>query len=157
MRRAGRLPADVLSVPAFEIDGSAFAIDARDPQFVSLLHAEALVGAVEGHHVDRPVVLRKGLLGAGVAPGDEPFRCHGGSVDDTVAHQALADDGVDPLAQAVARRHQPGIGALFRGQREPARGGGAREVVRLHLRDVVPELLEGCCHGNWLVSAAGGE
>ena len=31
-------------------------------------------------------------------------------------------------------------------QREPARGGGGREVVRLHLRDVVPELLEGARH-----------
>ena len=59
-----------------------------------------------------------------------------------VAHQALADDLVDTLAQRVARRHQPGIGAFFRREREPARGGGAREIVGFHLGDVGTELLE---------------
>ena len=43
----------------------------------------------------------------------------------------------------MARGHQPRGLPLPGREREPARGRGAREIVRLHLGDVAAELLEG--------------
>ena len=49
---------------------------------------------------------------------------------------------VDRLAELVARRHDARALACLGREREPARGDRARDVVRLHLGDVGPELLE---------------
>ena len=43
----------------------------------------------------------------------------------------------------MARGHQAGALARLGRQREPARRGGAREIVGVHLGHVVAELLEG--------------
>ena len=59
-----------------------------------------------------------------------------------VALQVLAHDDVGLLADAVARGHEPRVRPLLRGEREPARGRRAREVVGLHLGDVLAQLLE---------------
>ena len=123
------LPGDGLSVLSLQHHRVGLAVHTRDAQLVALLDPETLVGAVEGNDIAARVVGAERLLGIGVAPGDEPFGGHGGAVDGPVADQALTDDLVDPLADGVARGHEPGIGAGLRGQCEPARvvrrGGSA--------------------------------
>ena len=106
--------------------------------------AYTLVGPVERHHVALPVVRRQRLLGVRVAARHQPLGVHGRAVDGTIAHQAFADDGVDLLAQRMARGHQPGVHARFavnaRSKRAavllpaPSRmfdDGGVQERVRL--------------------------
>ena len=118
-------------------------VDAGDAELVAFLDPEALVRAVEPHDIACHVVPGERLLGVGIATRGEALGLQCGAVDDAVAGQTLADDPVDPLAQAVARRHQPGALARLGRKREPARGGRAREIVRVHLGHVVAELLEG--------------
>ena len=81
-------------------------------------------------------------LGVGVALRDQTIALHGRAVDAALAGEALADMTVDLPAELVARRHHPGVLAGFGGEREPARGDGARDIVRFHLGDIDPELLE---------------
>ena len=49
-------------------------------------------------------------------------------MDDPVPDQALANDGVDLLANLMARRHEPGVCARLGRERQPARGGGAARL-----------------------------
>ena len=64
-------------------------------------------------------------------------------MDDPVSYQAFAHDGIDLFSNRVARRHQSRPCAHLGRERNPACGGGAREVVRFDLRNVGAELLEG--------------
>ena len=137
-----RLPGDRSAVLAFEIHRVPPVIHPGDAELVALFDAEALVGAVERDHVAGPVVGRQRLLGTGVAARDQALGVDGRAADRAVADQPFPDDFVDPLAQRVARRHQPGVRAFFGRECEPARRRGAGEIVRLHLGDVVPELPE---------------
>ena len=125
-----------------EIHRAGLAVDLVDSQFVALLDAEALVGAVECDHIAGGVVLGHGLFGVGVAPGNQPFGLKRRALDLSVANQPLADDLVDLHAQRVARGHESGVLAFLRREFQPPRGGGAGEIVRLDFGDVGTEFLE---------------
>ena len=86
------------------------------------------------------------LLRRGVPVRDQPLDFQGRSADRTVAGEAVPDVAVDAPAQCVARRHEAGVLALLAREPEPARGGGAGEIVRLDLGDTLAELLEGAAH-----------
>ena len=64
-------------------------------------------------------------------------------MDCTLSRKALPDVAVDGDAELVARRHHAGVLAFFGRQLQPARGDGARYVVRFHLRHMGSELFEG--------------
>ena len=79
----------------------------------------------------------------GVALRDQALGRHRGPVDAALAGETLADMAVDLLAQRMARRHDPGVLALLRGEFEPSGGDRAGDIVGFHLGDVAAELLEG--------------
>ena len=139
---ASGLPGHGLAVLSGEIHDPIAVVDTADAQFITLFHAEALVGPVEAHHVARRIVLGQRQLGSRIPERDQAFIGKRRPLDHTLAGQLLPDDAVDLDAQRMARRHQPGPLALLGRKLQPPRGRRAREIVRLHFRDIAPELLE---------------
>ena len=118
------------------------AVDARDAQFVALLDAQPLVGAVESDHIAGGVVRGHGLFGVGVAPGNQPFGFERRSCHLSVPNEPLADDRVDLLAKGMAPGHESAVLPFLRREFQPPCGGGTGEVVRLDFGDVRSEFFE---------------
>ena len=85
---------------------------------------------------------RERLLRVGVALRDQLLRLQGRPGDAALAGEALADMGVDPLAQLIARGQHPGARAFFRREFEPARGDRAGDIVRVNFGHVGAEPVE---------------
>ena len=121
-------------------------IDIGHAAFVALRDTEAPVVPLESYHVAGCVVGGERLLRRGVPAGDQPVDFQGRPAERAVTGEAVPDMAVDAPAQCVARRHEAGVLAGIAREPEPARGGGAGEIVRLDLGDALAELLERAAH-----------
>ena len=111
-------------------------------QFVALLDAEPLVGAVEPHDAAGGVVVGQGFLGARVTAGHESCRFQRRSGDLSFSNQPLTDDVVDLVAKLVTGGDQSGVFALLGREPQPPCGGSPGQVVRLDLGHVPAQFLE---------------